>query len=77
MNNILKNFKEFCKIYINDVVIFNKILKKHVEHLRLTFDLFDSLNINLFSIKIFSNISRFNCLHLKLTRLNYLHQKKS
>ena len=30
---ILRSFKNFCRVYINDIVIFNKTFEEHVEHL--------------------------------------------
>ncbi len=33
MNNVLfKYLHQFCQIYLNDIIIYNKILKKHKWH---------------------------------------------
>ena len=44
---ILRNFKKFCRIYIDDIVIFSKTFEEHVEHLHQIFELFTNLNISL------------------------------
>ena len=36
MNNILFDYlNDFCQIYLNDILIYSKIKKKHVKHIRL------------------------------------------
>ena len=49
----LLRFYKFVKIYIDDIVIYFKILKKHVVHLREIFDIFIVNNIFIKSQKIF------------------------
>jgi hypothetical protein len=46
MNNILREYS-WVKTYIDDVIVFNKTLKKHFENLNQFFVLFDKLNITL------------------------------
>ena len=40
------------KIYVNDIIVFNCILKKHVEHFHIIFQILNSYCIN-FSLKKF------------------------
>ena len=66
IDNILREFKTFCKVYINDIIIFSKTLQTHIQHFHLIFDLFTNLNINLFSIKSFLDYSTIQLLKLKV-----------
>ena len=50
---ILRVYRVFVKVYINDIVVFNKILIKHLVHLRDVFQLLKSFNIQLFSKKLY------------------------
>ena len=47
IDQLLREYRVFARIYVNDVIIFNKILKKHVQHLTIIFSLFIKLRINL------------------------------
>ena len=51
INVILRVFRVFVKAYVNDIVIFNKTLKKHLIHLHQIFQLLNSYNIRLSSKK--------------------------
>ena len=44
---ILRVYRVFVKIYVDDIVIFSKTLKKHLIHLRKIFQLLNSYNIRL------------------------------
>ena len=52
INVIFRVYWVFARVYVNDVMIFNRILKKHIAHLHIIFELFDSFNITLSSKKI-------------------------
>src|SRR5947207_15503384 len=52
MNMIFKSHKFFVCCYINDIVIFSKILKNHLKHLNIVFNLFDELKIIFKKVKI-------------------------
>ena len=45
INMILQSHKFFVCCYIDDIVIFLKILQNHFQHLNMMFDLFDKLKI--------------------------------
>ena len=70
IDNILRNYKKFCRVYIDDIVIFSKILKKHFKHLDTIFNLFDRLHINLSSFKSFLSYSSVQLLKLRIDAFN-------
>ena len=45
IDRVLRDFKDFARAYIDDVVIFSKSLDEHVAHLRKIFQLFKDFNI--------------------------------
>ena len=51
INVIFRVFRIFVKAYVNDIVIFNKTLKKHLTHLHQIFQFLNSYNIRLSSKK--------------------------
>ncbi len=52
MNNLLKKYS-FAKVYINDVIIFSKILEDHLDYLDKVFVLFQKMNITLKTAKTY------------------------
>ncbi len=52
INNLLKEYS-FAKTYIDDVIVFNKNLEDHLEHLEKVFALFQKMNITLKAIKTY------------------------
>ena len=52
-NQMLRSHREFFKIYMNDIIIFFKILNEHVKHLWKIFQLFQKRRVNLTSIKFY------------------------
>ena len=57
MNMIFRFHKFFVYCYINNIVIFSKILKNHFKHLNIIFNLFNELKITLKEIKTHLNYS--------------------
>lgn len=57
IDRILRLHHFFVKTYVDDVVIFFVILKKHLQHLHTIFDLFSTIDISIKSIKAFFNFS--------------------
>lgn len=53
IDNIFRKFKDFCRIYIDNIVIVNKTLNKHIEHFHKIIELFNRLHINLLSTTFF------------------------
>src|SRR5436309_934560 len=51
MNMILQSHKFFVCCYIDNIIIFSKILQNHFQHLNMMFSLFDKLKIMLKKVK--------------------------
>ena len=51
MNMIFRSHKFFAHCYIDDIVIFLKILKNHLKHLNTVFSLFDKMKITFKEVK--------------------------
>ena len=75
MNNYLREYREFVKFYINDIVVFNKILKKHLQHLQKILNLFRDMNITLKSSKTFLSYSSIILLEQKIDNLRLITSK--
>ena len=58
---LLRKFRRFARIYVDDIVIYFKIVEKHVQHLRFVFDILRQNNIFIKFNKIF-----LNCLFVRL-----------
>lgn len=69
MNNILKEFRFFCRVYIDDVIIFSRILKDHCAHLHAVFFKFQTLRISLKLIKTFIDYLSVTLLRQKINDL--------
>ena len=67
---ILQSHCTYTQIYIDDIVIFSKTLKKYIAYLDTVFKLLDSLNIVLASTKIFLRFSSTTLLSQKVDSLN-------
>lgn len=68
INRVLRVFRAFVKTYVNDIVVFNHSLKKHLRHLIQVFALFDKLNIALKSSKTYLNYLTISLLDQKINR---------
>ena len=66
INRILRKHRNYVKIYINDIIIFSKTLKKHRQHLIKIFDTLNVNNIIIKSQKIFINYSTVQLLNQKI-----------
>ena len=55
IDQIIKKYElqKFTRTYINDIVIFNQSLKKHLKHLVVVFEVFFQLRITLKSFKVY------------------------
>ena len=61
----LRIYRVFARVCMNNIIIFNYILKKHISHLYIVFQLFDNYEISLF----------FKKKILKYFIVNFLSQK--
>ena len=53
IDRVLRLYKQFVKTYINDIVIFSKLLQKHFDHFQKIFDVFAHNNIAVNSKKTY------------------------
>ena len=53
---MLRIYKAFARVYVNDIMIFSHTLKKHIVHLHAIFELFDFFDITLSSEIFFLTI---------------------
>ena len=54
-NCLFYNYCDFIKTYVNNIIIFNKILNEHLNHLIKIFNLFKRMNIAIKFIRIYFN----------------------
>ena len=66
IDRLLKRFRRFARVYVNDIVIFSKTIEKHVVHLRSVFDMLQHNNIFIKFNKIFLNYSSVTLLDQKM-----------
>jgi hypothetical protein len=71
MNNILREYS-WIKAYIDDVIVFNKTLKDHLEHLNQLFALFEKLNITLKTKKTYLEYLSISLLKQKIDSLDLI-----
>ena len=71
MNDILRIFRQFVKVYIDDVIIRSNSLKEHLTHLRIVFNLFVKFNIAIKSIKVFIDYSNVALLEQRVNSLKF------
>ena len=76
INKILRSYRHFCYIYVDDIVIFFTSLKKHLTHLRLVFSAFEKINIHLSSRKSFLDYSSIQLLNQKIDVLRLATAEK-
>ena len=55
MNEFLRLYRYFARCYINNIIIFSRIAKKHFQHLKTIFALFTHLKIILKSKNLYLN----------------------
>jgi hypothetical protein len=53
MDRRLRQYREFVRIFIDDLVIFSRTLEEHLRHLHLVFTLLDTLGVTLKPSKAF------------------------
>ena len=76
-NVMLKSFKKFIKIYVDNIIIYLRTLIEHVIHLIKIFDLFRVKRVNLAFIKSYLRYSLIILLNQKIDSLNmFISTKK-
>src|SRR5947207_1107110 len=76
MNMIFRSHKFFTHCYIDDIVIFSKILKNHLKHLNTVFNLFDELRITFKEVKTHLNYSSIILLSQQVNDFDMTFSKK-
>src|SRR6266536_2905421 len=76
MNMILQLHKFFTCYYINNIIIFSKILENHLQHLDIIFSLFDKLKITLKEAKTYLEYSSIILLNQQVNSFNMTSSKK-
>ena len=77
IDRILRSFRYFCRVYIDDIVIFFTSLEKHLKHLNLVFQVLSDMNIHLTSAKAFLEYPSVQLLdqHVDILRLTISENK--
>ena len=76
INDILQSLHEFVWAYINDIIVFSKILKKHKNHLHHFFSLLIEKNIIINLKKTFIKFSIIWFLNQKVSFLDLIIMKE-
>ena len=71
-NQMLKSFRDFSRIYMNNIIIFFKTLNKYIRYFRLIFQLFQIKKVNLTFIKLFLTYSLIILLKQRVDNLKIL-----
>ena len=69
-DQMLRFYREFFRVYMNDIIIFSKILKEHIAHFRQIFQLFASKRVNLALNKSFLSYSFIMLLEQRVDSLD-------
>src|SRR5438876_11294064 len=75
-NKILQSYRNFTQSYINNLIIFSKILKNHKKHFSIIFFLFDKFEISLNKIKTYFEYLFIIFLDQQVNKFNMIISKK-
>ena len=70
LDNKFRNFWEFCRIYIDDIIIISIILKEHLKYLDKIFSKFIELHINLTFSKFYIDFFNIKLLEQQVDSLD-------
>ena len=73
---MLRFYKNFFRVFMNDIVIFSHILKKYLLHLNQIFKLFRIRHVNLTLTKFFLNYSLIILLNQQINNLDLFTSTK-
>ena len=71
INRLLKQFRRFARVYVNDIIIFFKTIKKHVQYLWFVFVILQHNNIFIKFNKVFLNYSFVVLLKQKINSFDF------
>ena len=66
IDRLLRKFRRFARTYVDDIVIYFRIVEKHAQHLRSVFDMLRQNNISIKSSKTFLDYSSVRLLDQKI-----------
>ena len=72
INSLLRAFRVFARVYVNDIVVFNHTLKKHLSHLNQIFQLFEFYDISLSFKKFFLDYFTVALLEQKMNAFEFI-----
>ena len=76
IDEILRKYRYFVKIYVDDIVVFFNFLKKHLRHLNLIFVLFKKYNIVIKLFKTYLNYSIVSLLEQRVDNFDLITIEK-
>ena len=77
INRLLRRFRRFARVYVNDIVIFFKIVEKHILHFRAIFDIFQQNNVFIKFSKTILNYFFVQLLRQKVNSFDlFINEKK-
>ena len=76
INKIFRSYRYFCRVYVDNIVIFFMSLKEHLAHLRLVFSTLKKMNIHLSSRKSFLDYPSIQLLSQKIDVLKLITTEK-
>src|SRR5436190_22052927 len=70
LDNKFRNFQEFCRVYIDNIIIISTTLKKHLKHFNKIFDKFAELHISLTFSKFYIDFLNIKLLEQQVDNFN-------
>ena len=67
---MLRPLKDFVKAFVDDIIVFSRILSKHLNYLRQIFELFRQRRVSLLSIKSFIDYLSVTLLDQRVNKLD-------
>jgi len=69
INKFLRFYREFCKCYIDNIVVFSRSFEEHLHHLNVVFELFSQVRIFLESKKSYIEYPSITLLRQRVDNL--------
>ena len=76
-NLFFKNMRKFARIFIDNIIIFSRIKKKHLKHLKTVFERLFFYNVIFNSAKVFLNFFSLILLNQIIDALKFTTAKKN
>ena len=76
-NLLFKNMRKFARTFIDDIIIFSRIRKKHLKHLKTVFERLFFYDVIFSSAKIFLDFSSLILLNQIIDALKFTTAKKN